>query len=239
MKINFNVTGSERKALVTAMGEILGLKPKYLGMPSAAYEVGDFTIDKNGTVSFDDGVDEDKVESLLEQLADRGIVAGSEKIRKQWLAAREQESQEDTETTGIDGLVIQMPRDGFTDTAIENLNKLVTSKSALIKKALGVADLPIEITEDKVSFPWFNPQGDAALVRAYTKFITALCDMAKEQKRVTAKEKPVSNEKYAFRCFLLRLGFIGDEYKAERKILLRNLEGSSAFKGGADNEISE
>ncbi|MDL2310370.1 hypothetical protein LJC13_00155 [Peptostreptococcaceae bacterium OttesenSCG-928-C18] len=132
-----------------------------------------------------------------------------------------------------------MPREGFTDTAIENLNKLVTSKAALIKKALGVDELPIEITEDKVSFPWFNPQGDAALVRAYTKFITALCDMAKEQKRVTAKEKPVSNEKYAFRCFLLRLGFIGDEYKAERKILLRNLEGSSAFKGGASDEISE
>jgi len=42
----------------------------------------------------------------------------------------------------------------------------------------------------------------------------------------------VENEKYAFRCFLLRLGFIGAEYKIERKILLRNLTGSSAFKSG-------
>ena len=40
----------------------------------------------------------------------------------------------------------------------------------------------------------------------------------------------VVNEKYAFRCFLLRLGFIGDEYKQDRKILLENLEGSAAFK---------
>ena len=40
------------------------------------------------------------------------------------------------------------------------------------------------------------------------------------------------NEKYAFRCFLLRLGFIGEEYKVERKILLKNLTGSSAFKNG-------
>ena len=64
-------------------------------------------------------------------------------------------------------------------------------------------------------------------------FVTALCDMARNQKRITVKEKPVDNDKYAFRCFLLRLGFIGNEYKAERKVLLRNLTGSSAFKSGA------
>lgn len=60
--------------------------------------------------------------------------------------------------------------------------------------------------------------------------------MSKEQKRITATEKTVDNEKYAFRCFLLRLGFIGDEYKADRKILLKNLKGSSAFKSGAKKE---
>lgn len=54
--------------------------------------------------------------------------------------------------------------------------------------------------------------------------------MSRNQKRINATEKEVDNEKYAFRCFLLRLGFIGNEYKAERKILLRNLSGSSAFK---------
>ena len=54
--------------------------------------------------------------------------------------------------------------------------------------------------------------------------------------QLAKKEKEVENEKYAFRCFLLRLGFIGKDYKDERKILLRNLTGSSAFKGGAKNE---
>lgn len=63
--------------------------------------------------------------------------------------------------------------------------------------------------------------------------------MARNQKRISAKEKITDNDKYAFRCFLLRLGFIGSEYKEERKILLRNLTGSSAFKGGAKNEISK
>ena len=51
-------------------------------------------------------------------------------------------------------------------------------------------------------------------------------------------EKAVENEKYAFRCFLLRLGFIGAEYKTERKILLKNLTGSSTFKSGAKKEVS-
>ena len=63
--------------------------------------------------------------------------------------------------------------------------------------------------------------------------------MARNQKRINAKEKEVDNEKYAFRCFLLRLGFIGDEHKATRKILLRNLSGSSAFKAGSAKEVAE
>ena len=68
---------------------------------------------------------------------------------------------------------------------------------------------------------------------AITHFINAICEMAKTQKRIAPTSKPVENEKYAFRCFLLRLGFIGDEFKADRKVLLQNLSGSTAFKGGA------
>ncbi len=99
------------------------------------------------------------------------------------------------------------------------------------KKALGIDDLRFELEEDRITFPWFaEPQPKEAT--AYTHFIAALCRMSKDAKRITAKEKPVDNEKYAFRCFLLRLGFIGDAYKTDRKILLRNLSGSSAFKSG-------
>lgn len=75
MRIEFNRTGAERKALVTAMGEILEVKPRYLGMPTAAYEVDYFTIDRNGTVEFDDRADSEEIENLLEALANRGFVA--------------------------------------------------------------------------------------------------------------------------------------------------------------------
>ena len=59
------------------------------------------------------------------------------------------------------------------------------------------------------------------------------------KKRVTAKPKAYENEKYAFRCFLLRLGLIGAEYKTSRKILLKNLSGNSSWKSGHRKEADE
>lgn len=121
-----------------------------------------------------------------------------------------------------------------------NLNALIASKGGLIKKALGVSDLPLEVTDTKVSFPWFPATPTPDEMNAYDTFICKLCEMARNQKRINSTEKPTDNEKYAFRCFLLRLGFIGVEYKTARKILLMNLSGSSAFKnGGTQHEISE
>ena len=96
----------------------------------------------------------------------------------------------------------------------------------------GRSELNLEVTDTKVSFPWFIGTPTPDELKAYDTFICKLCEMARNQKHVNAKEKDTDNEKYAFRCFLLRLGFIGDEYKNERKILLRKLTGSSAFKSG-------
>ena len=94
--------------------------------------------------------------------------------------------------------------------------------------------------DGKLDFAWFKADADPDEITAYFHLVTALCKMAKEAKRITGKDHPFENEKYAFRCFLLRLGFIGEEYKTSRKILLSNFTGSSAFKnGGAADEISK
>jgi len=233
MKIKFKATGAERKKLVAAVTEILNTPQKYLGAPTFAYEVGDFHIDKEGTLSGGGTVSDTANSDLLTALNERGFI-GEVTDRgdlEESTAESETEATSDT-NAGIDGLTIEMPKDDFSETSIGNLEKLVTSKAELIKKALGTDDLTIEQTDTTLRFPWFTIQGDAALVRTYSKFIEALCTMAKEQKRITAKEKPVDNEKYAFRCFLLRLGFIGADYKADRKILLRNLSGNGSFKSG-------
>ena len=123
---------------------------------------------------------------------------------------------------------------GVTCEDADKLERIIlTAKESLIKKALGIDDLGIEITEDTVSFPWFTEMPEPDAVKAYTHFIAALGKMSRDLKRISATEKEVDNEKYAFRCFLLRLGFIGNEYKAERKILLKNLSGNSSWKNGA------
>ena len=240
MRIEFYRTGAERKALVTAIGEILEARPKYKGMPSAAYEIDYYTVTKDGTVEFDDRTDSEEVENLLEQLADRGIVAAPAEMAQDWLDARAEElpkaSENEPQEANV-GLTVEIPLDKVS---LGNLTKLLEAKGKLIRKALGISELSIEILEDRVAFPWFEELPDSDAAKAYTHFISALCEMSRNAKRVTATEKPVDNEKYAFRCFLLRLGFIGAEYKTARKILLKNLSGSSAFRnGGAQHEISE
>jgi hypothetical protein len=131
---------------------------------------------------------------------------------------------------GESELTIEMPLEGFTEATLANLERLVASKAGLIKKAVGAESLLIELAETSLRFPWFSADASPDEVQAYAVFIERLCEAAKKQKRVTAVERVVENEKYAFRCFLLKLDFIGDTYKAARKILLARLKGNSAWR---------
>ena len=135
---------------------------------------------------------------------------------------------------------VSVRRSTLDDKGLENLVSIVKSKETLIQKAFATGPLRIEATKDKITFHWFVAEQPEDM-NAYNVFIEKLCNMAKTLKRVNAKEeKSYDNEKYAFRCFLLRLGLIGDQYKEARKVLLRNLSGSAAFKSGAKKqEVSE
>ena len=215
MEINYNVTGPNRKRLVQAIAKILECDAKYLGVPSCAYQVGNYTISKDGILSFDDS---SKGEQLIERLCETGFEAEVEKV--------------------TDGLCIELPLKDTTETAIDNLRRMVGSKATLIKKALGADNLDIEVTDERIRFPWFDRIPEPEVVNAAAHFIGKMLAAAKSQKRVTAKEKETDNEKYAFRCFLLRLGFIGEEFKETRRTLLQNLTGSAAFRSGAKKGFS-
>ena len=236
MEIRYNVTGAKRKELVKVIADATGARAEYKFMPTCNYEIDYFTVTKDGTLLFDDRADSEEVEQVLETIAAAGFECEAHDGEK--LPTEEEAKAIDTAPQNKTvGLMVEIPLDKV---AVGNLTKLLDAKGGLIKKALGVDTLPIEIQEDRVAFPWFPELPDADSVKAYTHFISALCEMSKNAKRVTVTEKAVDNEKYAFRCFLLRLGFIGSEYKAERKILLKNLTGSSAFKdGGVNHEVSE
>jgi len=264
MKINYSVTGPKRKSLVGAISLELNAPTIYLGAPTFAYEVGGYHIDKNGML---EGEDNPGLVADLQGLHDFKAITEEydaplpeaepvpEDVQIPYEAAlggrvspyrdyeeppayAEPEQSDEVETNR---LTIELPRSAFTDVALENLKRLVESKSSLIKKALGADFIPIITNEETISFPWFQGELTSDEVKAYTHFVTALCEMAKTQQRVNAAEKQVENEKYAFRCFLLRLGFIGSDYKMERKILLSKLSGSSAFKSGSakHEEVSE
>lgn len=240
MTIHYNVSGEARKHLVYTMAELLECKPRYLQAPTYAYQVGDYHVSRGGEVSFDDRTaDSEEVEMLIESLAERGFKpeAADEGKREAEPRPMTAEAQEVEQDEGATDLVVSMPYDGFDADSLGRLHALIASKRTLLQKALGVDALPVEVSEDRVSFPWFKGETDAEHAQAYISLITQLCAMAKNSKRITAKEKETDNDKYAFRCFLLRLGFIGDKFKSARKILLEKLDGSSAFRNGPPSPV--
>lgn len=238
MTIYYNA--QDRKPLVKAISEFTGADAVYMRTPTYAYQIDYFTVTREGNLEFDDRADSKEIEGLIEFLAERGFideVADTSGTEQPEMASEEvRETADNAEHSEPVGLTVEIPLEGM---AVGNLTKLLDAKGSLIRKALAVENLQIEVTDNTVKFPWFA-ECSADECKAYTHFISALCELAANAKRVTAKEKETDNDKYAFRCFLLRLGFIGSEYKTERKILLRNLTGSSAFRnGGAANEVSK
>ena len=153
--------------------------------------------------------------------------------------ADNEKPEEDSTEVEITGLAIEIPMTDLTETSVKNVHALVAAKGNLIKKAFCVDELPINIIDDRLDFPWFRADSTPEEVKAYEHFICKLCEMARNQKRVTAKEQTVENPRYTFRCFLIRLGFIGPEYKEMRKILLRNLEGNSAYSKSVNRNRKE
>ena len=232
MSKHFHVKGEERKRLVKVIAEVLGEKPKYLGVPSTAYQIGPYKVSRDGELTADEE-HPTQDQMVLDACKAAGFQAEGEEEPQQ------EETQDSTEQEENDKLVIQLPREQFTDEQLENLQKLIHGKESLLKQALGIEELPVKITEEKILFPWFPLPLETEEIEAYLKLIVALGEMAKRAKRVTLKDKEVENQKYAFRCFLLRLGLVGPECKKDRKVLLKNLTGSSAFKSGAKKEGGE
>lgn len=236
MRINYNVTGADRKALVRAMVELLGEPPVCQGAPSFAYAVGNYTVDKDGVVSFPEDTSPEDIRKLVDALREKGFQP-VEPAEQSTAAADSNPAQADDEDLRF--LIIKVPRDGFTPKTEENLRRIIASKAPLLKKALETDSLDLIFTDNAIRFQWFTLHGIDGEADAYNRLVTAICKMAKEQKRVVAKECATNNEKFAMRLFLIRLGFIGDEYKTARRILLRNLTGNSSWRSGHRPERAE
>lgn len=213
MSIPYNLTGAARKALVQAISEILGKPAVYQGAPTFAYAIDFYSVDKNGTLSYPDNTSTEDVRELVSRLRENGYTPENDNT-----------------------FTVELPRAGFSAAALDNLQKIIASKAELFKRALGTDTVDVEVLEDKLRFPWFTLHGLEGEVDAYTKLVVGICDMAKRQKRVVARERAITNDKFTMRVFLIRLGFIGPEYQTARTLLLRNLTGNSSWLAGPPPE---
>lgn len=202
MEIKFNVHGQQRKKLVEQIAEYTQQKAEYQYTPTYAYQIGKYTISKDGNLLSPDEI----LAGLVTHLKQQGFTP-SETVK----------------------LNITYRRNEFTDQDLDNLRHLIWAKGQLIKDACQLNSLPLTIDDQQVTFDWFT-EVNTDDAPAYQQFVDKLVQYAISHKRIISEPHEEINEKYAFRCFLLRLGFIGPEYKAQRKVLLRNLTGSAAFK---------
>lgn len=221
MLIKYSQSGGRRKAFVQAVSSILEKPAVYLGAPTFAYGVDKYMIDRDGALYCPDDTDRNTLKNLVFSLREHGYMP---------------ENYEGLFPENKDCLAIELPRTGITEEVLKRIRRITESKASLLKLALDTDTLEITVDAEKICFAWFTLHGIEGEADAYSRLVSAICDMAKRQKRVTATEKPVENAKFSMRLFLIRLGFIGDEYKNARRILLRNLKGNSSWKQGRPPE---
>ncbi len=72
----------------------------------------------------------------------------------------------------------------------------------------------------------------AGQLKSYIQLCLALSQMAKDLRTASPKPQQHENPKFAMRTWLMRLGFMGEEFSSAREFLTRNLEGDAAFRYG-------
>lgn len=85
-------------------------------------------------------------------------------------------------------------------------------------------------TKGSIEFRLFEATLHAGEIRAYINLVLAISAQAINSSRASAEPLDNGNDKYAMRCWLLRLGFIGSEWATVRQHLLKNLEGNAAWR---------
>ena len=162
-KYSYNRTGAERKALVDAVSQILEKPAVYLGAPTFAYAVGDYRVSKKGSLFSMNDAGREEMERLVLRLQEEGFIAetpaeedspAEETTANMAEADTENVAGRVTETATVplmatgnsdeeNTLTIEMPKAGFTDTSLDNLQKIIASKAALLKRPLEQITLPL------------------------------------------------------------------------------------------------
>ncbi len=240
------ITGQERKVVAGKIAEAAGEEVKYLGPPSFAYKAGDWTVDKAGVVhspEMSEGISEN-LKAVTKRLTIEGLkpegdiaftfpatghtgitlcnlinlIASKEKLFMKAFGR-----QSDIMPKGL--------VEYLSSVKPETMEAFITAyKSGFAEGRFSESeDMDFSSLPENLTLSFFNATFDALEIISYVMFCVRLNEQAKKQKYASARQRANSCDRFSFRCFLLKLGFIGDTYKAERKVLISRLEGSSSY----------
>ena len=257
--MNIKLATDNRKEAAARLAEITGAESRYTKVPRCAYEVGPYTIEKDGSIT----VAEDADLAPLQALADEGLVEPFE-------APATEPAAKEAEVEPIN-LTVEVPMKHHNGATLRNLINLIYTRAGLLNKALGtsfrvdeelvealkddtytlttesllqaIGDYEAEhgkaidgltFTPERITFSSLPETEDGEKLRTFTILAGMMNKQALDQKRIQAKAVNDENEKYALRIWLTRLGMNGAEFKEARKVLMANLTGHCAFRTPAE-----
>lgn len=208
----------ERKAIVKALEEKTGLKAKYLGPPTFAYQIGDYTVDRDGNVEGDQMPKKD--EFIIK------VPIDDFDVRQYLNLINMVYSKQKLLNASTDGSFY------ISENIIEVLRENKPEDVDYIKDFLeraGDEVKGISFEEDCVLFTGFNySEGDEAT--ACASVAAMMVSHARAGKTIHAKLTDTENEKYAMRIWLNQIGLSGKGGKDTREAMMRKLSGDCAFR---------
>lgn len=257
IRFSFKVSNLERKQLAAVIADTIGETAKYAGAPTFQYHVGNWTIGKQCFIITPEmGIKDEHV--TLRMVLDALTIAGA-KTEENMTVTITMDGHNGNTLRNLVNLIsskqklIQKALGWWNDiipasfvkvineVPIDTLEDFVSTVNNAIEagEITGHSDLDIDLVDKTICFNFFNATLNAQEIRAFGVLCWQLNEQAKKQKFTSVKQKETENDKYAFRCFLLKLGFIGDAFKSERKVLLARLSGDGAFRTEEAREAAE
>jgi len=247
LRFSTKVAGLERKQVASVIADTIGEQLKYAGVPSFNYNAGGWTIDKQGNVTTPEMRIKEEPVTLRMVLNELNIAGAKPEgnlkitlpldghngntlrnlVNKIW----SKQTLIQKALTRYEAILPASLVKAINAVPIETLEDFlgVVNGANEAGEITGHSDLDIDMVDKTISFGFFNATLDVQEIHAFAVLCWQLNEQAKKQKSSSTTQKDVVNDKYTFRCFLLKLGFIGPDYKTERSILLRKLDGNSAY----------
>ena len=256
--MNVQTNTQNRKVLAEELSRLIGEPCRYLGVPSCAYQVGPYTINRDGSVSGDD------FEAI------RGFLVENDYIHETIGTVPEtgpDETEEPPEREPIEGLSVSIPIAELTPIGLSCLLKTLYARQTLIAAMTRSDSIAIDeelvtrlndekpdtieriqelladeisaemvkgvaVEEGKLTMGFPFDESRPTEWQAYADLMFALANRAKRAHHVSAKKlEPSADEmKYFCRNWLLQLGLGGPEHKETRRVLLDHLTGFAAFR---------